>query len=221
MFRDLNLERRKIFVTLARKRAKKGSGSSHFFLNKRTWTLPVTDIRRFLASIPFVVVGGVATRLYMPERMTLDLDIVIAADQAEFVYQNLQELGARKVSNLSIPGSQWELPNGSSLDILEVDEPWLDAALGSPNYAPDGLPIIDLPYFILMKLNASRSQDLADISRMLGCANETQIQRIKIIIETYLPFIPLKGIAKVDQAIANVLPRWLASGFYFRIGFKK
>jgi hypothetical protein len=41
------------------------------------------------------------------------------------------------------------------------------------------------------------------------------------IIETYLPFIPLKGIAKVDQAIANVLPRWLASGFYFRIGFKK
>jgi SAM-dependent methyltransferase len=41
------------------------------------------------------------------------------------------------------------------------------------------------------------------------------------IIETYLPFIPLKGIAKIDQAIANVLPRWLASGFYFRIGFKK
>jgi hypothetical protein len=41
------------------------------------------------------------------------------------------------------------------------------------------------------------------------------------IIETYLPFIPLKGIAKIDQAIANVLPRWLASGFYFRIGFSK
>jgi SAM-dependent methyltransferase len=41
------------------------------------------------------------------------------------------------------------------------------------------------------------------------------------IIETYLPFIPLKSIAKIDQAIANVLPLWLASGFYFRIGFKK
>jgi hypothetical protein len=187
MFRDLNLERRKIFVTLARKRAKKGSGSSHFFLNKRTWTLPVTDIRRFLASIPFVVVGGVATRLYMPERMTLDLDIVIAADQAKIVYKNLQEMGAKKITNLSIPGSQWDLPDGTSLDVLEIDEPWIESALSFPNYSPDGLPIIDLPYLILMKLNASRSQDLADISRMLGCASDIQIQKTQAVIEKYLP----------------------------------
>ena len=37
------------------------------------------------------------------------------------------------------------------------------------------------------------------------------------IIETYLPFIPLKSIAKIDQKIANVLPSFLASGFYFKI----
>lgn len=41
------------------------------------------------------------------------------------------------------------------------------------------------------------------------------------IIETYLPFIPLKTIAKIDQKLANILPQFLASGFYFRIGFKK
>jgi hypothetical protein len=39
------------------------------------------------------------------------------------------------------------------------------------------------------------------------------------IIETYLPFIPLKGIAALDQKLANILPRWMASGFYFRIEF--
>ena len=39
------------------------------------------------------------------------------------------------------------------------------------------------------------------------------------IIETYLPFIPLKTIAKIDQKLANILPRWMASGFYFRIEF--
>ncbi len=39
------------------------------------------------------------------------------------------------------------------------------------------------------------------------------------IVETYLPFIPLKTIAKIDQKLANVLPRWMASGFYFRIEF--
>jgi SAM-dependent methyltransferase len=37
------------------------------------------------------------------------------------------------------------------------------------------------------------------------------------IVETYLPFIPLKTIAKIDQGIANILPSFLASGFYFRI----
>ncbi|MFN5317409.1 MAG: class I SAM-dependent methyltransferase [Bacteroidia bacterium] len=41
------------------------------------------------------------------------------------------------------------------------------------------------------------------------------------IIETYLPFIPLKAIAKLDQKLANVVPHWLASGFYFRIAFKQ
>ncbi len=185
---DKNIETRKFFLLLAKKRVKPGSGSTTYFLNKRTWSLAVTDIRKLIpSSIPFVVVGGVATRLYMPERMTLDLDIVIAANQAEVAYHQLQNFGAIKVNDLSIPGSQWNLPDGTSLDILEIDEPWLEAALRSPNYAPDGLPIIDLPYLILMKLNASRSQDLADISRMLGCATDSQIQRVKIIVETYLP----------------------------------
>ena len=185
---DQNLETRKVLLLLAKKRVKAGSGSSLAFLNKRTWSLAVTDIRKLIpSSIPFVVVGGVATRLYMPERMTLDLDIVIAANQSARAYRQLQELGAIKVSDLSIPGSQWNLPDGTSLDILEIDEPWLEAALRSPNYAPDGLPIIDLPYLILMKLNASRSQDLADISRMLGCATDSQIQQVKIIVGTYLP----------------------------------
>lgn len=147
----------------------------------------MTDIRQLISSIPFVVVGGVATRLYMPERMTLDLDIAIAANQAEPAYQKLQDAGAIKVSDLSIPGSQWDLPDGTSLDILEIDEPWIEAALQSPNYAPDGLPIIDLPYLVLMKLNASRSQDLADISRMLGCATDAQIQQVTVVVEKYLP----------------------------------
>lgn len=184
---DPHLKRRQIFLQLAKKRVKPGSGSSPNFLNQRTWSFPVADIPQFLPSISFVVVGGVATRLYMPERMTLDLDIIIAAHQSELAYQSLRGSGAKKVADLSIPRSQWDLPDGTSLDVLEVDEPWIEAALSSPNYSPDGLPIIDLPYLILMKLNASFSQDLADISRMLGCATDMQIQEIKIIIEKYLP----------------------------------
>lgn len=184
---DPHLKRRQIFLSLIKKRVKPGTGSSLIFLNKRTWNLPVTDIRQLIKDVPFAVVGGVATRLYMPERMTLDLDIIIPADRAQLAYQNLRDAGATKVSDLTIPGSQWNLPNGTSLDVLEVDEPWLETALKFPNYAPDGLPIIDLPYLILMKLNASRSQDLADISRMVGCATDTQLEKVRIMVAKHLP----------------------------------
>lgn len=40
------------------------------------------------------------------------------------------------------------------------------------------------------------------------------------IIETYLPFIPLKTISKIDQKLANALPRFMTSGFYFTIEHK-
>ena len=38
-----------------------------------------------------------------------------------------------------------------------------------------------------MKLLASRSQDLADISRMLGGATENELQEVTAIINQYLP----------------------------------
>lgn len=51
---DQNLERRKLFLLLAQKRFKVGSGSSLASLNKRTWSLAMTDIRQFIPLIPFV-----------------------------------------------------------------------------------------------------------------------------------------------------------------------
>jgi len=46
---------------------------------------------------PFVVVGGVATRLYMPERMTLDLNILVRAEDARLVSQDLEEANGKKL----------------------------------------------------------------------------------------------------------------------------
>lgn len=49
------------------------------------------------------------------------------------------------------------------------------------------MPVVDLPYWVLMKLIAGRSQDIADISRMLGVAEDLQLQRVKKVINQYLP----------------------------------
>jgi SAM-dependent methyltransferase len=37
------------------------------------------------------------------------------------------------------------------------------------------------------------------------------------VIETYLPFVPLKSIAKIDNKFAAIAPTWLSSGWYFNI----
>ena len=68
------MEVRKPFIALALRRARSGSGSAPGFLDQRTWSLPVSDLRSIVQRTRFVVVGGVATRLYMPERMTRDVD---------------------------------------------------------------------------------------------------------------------------------------------------
>jgi len=183
---DPNAQRRRQFINIVMKLVKPGAGSSIEFLKKRTWTYPVANLNEIIKQAAFVIVGGVATRLYMPERMTLDLDILVKTEDAKLVYQDLERASARKIGELSIAGSQWELSDKTSLDVLEVSEEWATEAIQTPNYASDGLPIIDLPYLVLMKLIAGRSQDLADISRMLGGATDLKLQQVKQVIAQYL-----------------------------------
>ena len=175
------------FIKLALRRVRPGSGSSVVFLQQRTWNRKVSSLNDILKPDSYLIVGGVATRLYMPERMTLDIDILVLAQSASSIYEQLAAAGARQIGELSIPGSQWELADGTSLDVLVSDEDWIGAAFAHPNYAPDKMPVIGLPYLVLMKLQASRAQDLADISRMLGAANEAAIQTVKAVINQYLP----------------------------------
>ena len=179
--------KRKHFLALVKKRVKAGCGSSLSFLYQRNWSLPVSNIRAIIDPLPFVIIVGVATRLYMPERATLDLDILIKTSDTAKVYQKLQQVGSQKIANLSISGTQWLLPDQTSLDVLEGDDDWIEEALSTPNYSPDGLPVIALPYLVLMKLSASRTQDLADISRMLGLCEEQEIQKVRDIVNCYLP----------------------------------
>lgn len=180
-------QKRKQFITLVMKRIKPGTGSSLEFLDRRTWVYPVTDLKTIIIQAPFVIVEGIATRLYMPERTTLDLDILILAEDASLIYQDLERAKSRRIGELSIPGSQWQLSDGTSLDVIESTTDWATEAIANPNYAPDGQPIIALPYLVLMKLTASRTQDLADISRMMGGTGDSLLQEVRRIVQIYLP----------------------------------
>lgn len=179
--------RRRQYLALALRKAKAGTGSHRRFLRKRTLTYSVTDLRQILHKTPFIIVGGVATRLYMPERMTSDVDILVAAEDMFFAEKELNLAGCQKQGDLFIGGSTWCLPDKSLLDVIVSDESWIKEAMKNPRTAADGLPYIDLPYLILMKLHSGRVQDLADISRMLGLADEDSLRKVRIIIGKYLP----------------------------------
>ena len=105
---------RRQFIALALKRTRPGSGSSLAFLRKRTRSEGVVTLDTILSPGSYVIISGVATRLYMPERMTLDLDILILAQDTTSIYNQLKQAGGRQIGKLSIPGSQWELADGTS-----------------------------------------------------------------------------------------------------------
>lgn len=136
---------------------------------------------------PFVVVGGVATALYMPRRLTLDVDILSRANEERDLARELQAAGYTRLAPLASGGTMWGAPDGSTLGVLEVDASWVDDAVRRPNRSPTGLPVIALPYLVLMKLAASRPQDLADLSRMLGQTDGPSRDAVRAAVRAHRP----------------------------------
>ncbi len=180
-------EKRKHCIALVKRRVRPGSGSIHAFLHWRTAMYPIPNLRTIIQYTPFVIVGGVATRLYMPERMTQDIDILVSEQHEASLYQELHQAKCTLVTTLSIGGTNWRLPDGSILDVILSDEPWVYQALQEPVYVQNLQPFIALPYLVVMKLQSGRVQDIADISRMLGGADELALQRVRDTVHAYIP----------------------------------
>lgn len=148
---------------------------------------PVPELQRLLQDVPFVVVGAMAARLYMPERMTLDTDVLVLVDDLAACEQILEGMGCRKLGPLSIGGASWELPDGAELDVIVSDASWAHRAIAEAVTDPSGLPTIALPYLVVMKLLSGRAQDIADLTRILGGADEEALQLVREAVAAYVP----------------------------------
>jgi hypothetical protein len=174
---------------MALRRQRPGTGSGLDFLMQRTATVQWPDLTDILSPIEWAVVGAAATRLYMPERATKDFDIAIAVQEAERVRRKLTIAGYVRTGELSIGGSRWQSPDGIQIYVIEGHEEWWPQALAAAqsNRDEQGLPVLPFPYLILMKFNASRTIDLGDIARMVGLANEDQLQQVRALFRRYAP----------------------------------
>ncbi len=181
-------QRRHILLQMALRRVQPGSGSSQEFLRRRTAMIHWPDLRQILAEVDWVIVDGVATRAYMPERMTKDLDILVHERDNQIVLDRLQAANYELIKQLAtIPGYILQSPDGVEVDLILGNYPWLNDALANPERDPAGYPVLALPYLVLMKLGASRSQDMADISRMVGWASDEDLQAVRAAVASYSP----------------------------------
>ncbi|MDI6813242.1 MAG: hypothetical protein QMC95_14130 [Desulfitobacteriaceae bacterium] len=147
------------------------------------WAILIDKLR----PLGYAVAGGLAVGVYSPERATQDLDLVmVARSQME---ERLHELGYTQVNKLTIGGSTWRLPDGREIDVIDIsDRPWAEKALQEALTTTfHGFPILPLPYLVLMKLEASRIQDIADIGKMLKYADSDLRQHVRSFVTSYKP----------------------------------
>ena len=149
----------------------------------RSWP----DLQDILGDTPWAVVGDVATRAYMPERMTKDLDILVEQKVGDVVLEMLKGAGYTVESELTIPGWALRSPEGVEVDLLLGDDAWVPEALQRPGRDPAGLPVLRLPFLVLMKLTATRTQDWADLSRMLGLAADEDLDEVRTVVSHHRP----------------------------------
>lgn len=178
---------RKTYLSMAERRAQPGSGSAPFEVRERASAFVPPQVRRLLGDIPFAIVGGLATRRYMPERMTLDVDVLVCPADLPKAEKALRKAGCRKHGPLTIGGSTWGTPDDQDLDLIALPASWTEEAVHSAIPAPDGQPYVALPYLVLMKLASSRVQDLADISRMLSAADAATLDRTRALVARHRP----------------------------------
>lgn len=145
------------------------------------------DLRAVLADVPWVIVGGVATRAYMAERMTQDLDILVRTEDGERAVTRMLDAGFEPIGNLSIPGRSMRSPEGTEVDVLFGDQPWLAEALSNPERDQADFPVIALPFLIVLKLQAARTQDWADVARMLGQADDDRLAAVRAVVRRWSP----------------------------------
>lgn len=160
--------------------------------------MPRTEIdvnpRALFGAIPFCVVGGVATRAYMPERSTKDIDFLIGPDDFEAAERRRVGAGYEAVpedddlffsnSMLGLFGRAWR-GEDVRIDLISSRQAWVHDALTTESYDQTGLRVIALPYLVLMKLDASGGQDQADVERMLGRLDDAEVERVARIVDRY------------------------------------
>jgi hypothetical protein len=145
------------------------------------------DVEQALGDIPHAIAGAVAANAYAPERLTRDIDVVILTVSIPRAEGALRSAGWRMLGSLAlVQGTSWQDEVGHQLDLITLAEPWAAEALeAAQNNRILGMPTLPMSYLAFMKLEAGRTTDLGDVSRMLGRAEPSQINEARDVVKRF------------------------------------
>lgn len=122
--------RRRFYLDVGLRKRPIGSGSNMATLMQSEREKLFIVLESLFGDIPAVVVGGVATRAYSPERKTQDIDILVEHERRAEAAGRLASLGWRRDGELYFPNSALGL-SGTCFDSARgIDQGDLTRMLG-------------------------------------------------------------------------------------------
>lgn len=130
----------------------------------------------------------------MAPRTTADLDVAVVVRDLERAEAALTACGYERLGDLNmrldpqLTGSRWRTPAGEYVDLIGIGHRWAAAAIAEAEVAPwQGLPVMPMPYLVVMKLISSRAVDTADLQRVLGAASHQQWLTVRDLVSRLWP----------------------------------
>lgn len=156
-------------------------------------------VDKLFDGVPIFLIGAHAAAAYAPERMTQDVDYFTSGRYLPDASARLIDAGFCKRSDLTFATSRlglyesaWRSSDGAiELDLIASDEPWAIAAFAAPiSRNGSGERVIPLAFLVLMKLDAARSVDQGDLSRILGRLSQAEVDGVVDVVARYYPSDP-------------------------------
>lgn len=150
---------------------------------------PIPDLASVLGSLRWALISGVALRAYAPERMTLDVDIVVHQRDARKAREAFIEAGYEIVGEPGIEEftARVDTSDAMPVDVIVRDDHWLTDALADPHRDTAGYPVLSRPHLTLLKLQAGRTQDLADVLRLLAATPPDERAATRRLVAAHAP----------------------------------
>ncbi len=160
----------------------------------------VDRLEDLFEGIAVCLVGAHAVNAFAPERTTQDIDYFTLPETYDEASDRLRAAGFVKratdlaffQSQLALFGASWSHPQtNAKIDLRSSNAPWAVAAFAAPpavNTAGDR--VIPIAFLVLMKLDAARSQDQADIARILGRLSSAEVENVIDVVARHAPHDP-------------------------------